>query len=111
MARMTGVIENLVVYPEKLKRNLDQTRGLPFSQGILLRLIKKGLSRQDAYARVQTVAMKAWEDDLDFTELAENAAEFREFLSSEELAESFDLDHALRRIPDIFTRVFGGDDV
>ncbi len=105
--RMNNVIENLVVYPENMKRNLDQTRGLPFSQGILLRLIRKGLSRQDAYVRVQSVAMNAWENGLDFESNAKEATEFTEYLSADELDECFDLDHALRNVPDIFDRVFG----
>src|SRR5690606_1884493 len=58
--RMTRVIDELVVYPEVMRRNAALTRGLPFSQGVLLALIVAGLSRQDAYAHVQRVAMRAW---------------------------------------------------
>lgn len=107
--RMTQVIDNLVVYPEVMARNLELTRGLPFSQGILLRLIRKGLSRQDAYARVQVVAMQAFEERGDFRELARQSAGLTEYLSPQELDEAFDLGESLGRIPTIFDRVFGED--
>lgn len=109
LVRFTGVIDNLVVYEKNMKKNLEQTRGLPFSQGILLRLVRTGLSRQDAYKLVQNVAMRAWEEELDFEELAVDDPGFNEHLSQDEIKEAFDLDHTLRRVPDIFERVFGED--
>ena len=104
--RMTNIIENLVVYPEAMMRNLEITRGLPFSQGILLRLIRGGLSRQDAYKRVQVVAMRAFEGGADFRELARTSTEITEHLTAKDLDEAFDLDAVLGRISDIFERVF-----
>lgn len=106
LVRFTGVIQNLVVYPDAMARNLEQTRGLPFSQCILLKLVRAGLSREDAYSRVQKVAMQAWEDDADFRERALQSKEFLEVLDRDAIEEAFDINHALRRIPDIFERVF-----
>ncbi len=107
MRRMTGVIDNLVVYPERMLENLEQTRGLPFSQTILLTLIRKGLSRSAAYKRVQSVAMKSWEEGLDFKAEALRADAFLEHMTQEELEACFDLEAVLGRIPTIFERVFG----
>jgi adenylosuccinate lyase len=90
-------------------RNLEQTRGLPFSQRVLLTLIRKGLSRNDAYQRVQSVAMDAWENEKDFEKLARGDEAIREHLTDEDLDECFDLERSLRHIDDIFERVFGGE--
>lgn len=106
LRRMTGVIDNLVVYPERMMENLRQTKGLPFSQTILLTLIRKGLSRSEAYKRVQSVAMRSWEEGLDFEAEAKSADVFLDKMSAEEIEECFDLDRVLGRIPDIFDRVF-----
>jgi adenylosuccinate lyase len=107
--RLRKVLDNLVVYPENMMRNLEQTRGLPFSQRVLLTLIRKGLSRNDAYQRVQSVAMDAWENEKDFEKLARGDEAIREHLTDEDLDECFDLERSLRHIDDIFERVFGGE--
>ena len=108
LVRMTNIVDNLVVYPEAMARNLELTRGLPFSQGILLRLIQTGLSRSDAYRRVQQVAMRAFEAGGDFRELAKSAPEITEHLSPADLEQAFGLDAVLGRVPDIIERVFNG---
>ncbi len=107
LVRMTRILDELVVYPENMRRNLEQTRGLPFSQTILLSLIKAGLSRQAAYKLVQSVAMRSFEEGLDFKEEALADARLSEHLSHDEIASAFDLDQALSRIDAIFARVFG----
>lgn len=104
--RMAGVVENLVVYPERLRENLDQTRGLPFSQGILLALIRTGLSRDAAYKIVQGAAMKAWENSLDFEAVARADERVTQHLNRSDLDRCFDLDRTLQQIPTIFERVF-----
>lgn len=107
LSRMTRVIDELVIYPEVMLKNLERTRGLPFSQSVLLRLVLKGLSRQNAYALVQKQAMHAWEHGLDFKLLVLADDAILEHLSVEEIEECFSLSHALRHVPDIFQRVFG----
>ena len=104
--RTTKIVRNLVVYPERLKANLDRTRGLPFSQSILLALIRAGLSRDAAYRRVQSVAMDAWENDRDFEAAARESDEIGEVLDADVLDECFDLDRTLSQVPTIFERVF-----
>lgn len=106
IARMTKVIDELVVYPERMRENLEQQNGLVFSQRLLLALIRTGLSRDDAYRRVQNVALTAWENDEDFRELVREDDAITERLSQSELERCFDLDDALRHIDDIFDRVF-----
>ena len=108
LARMTKVLDELVVYPENMLANLERTRGLPFSQRVLSTLIRKGLSRNEAYKRVQSVAMVAWEQDKNFETLARKDQGITEHLSDEDLNECFDLQHSLRHVDDIFARVFEG---
>lgn len=104
--RFTRVVRDLVIYPERMKRNLELSGGLIFSQGILLKLIQNGDSRQAAYAKVQAVAMRAFENDQRFEELALEAEEFKDGITQEELTKCFDLEHVLRRVEEIFQRVF-----
>ncbi|MDX1671385.1 MAG: adenylosuccinate lyase [Balneolaceae bacterium] len=103
--RFAGVMENLVVYGERMKENIDKTYGLPFSQRLLLKLIDKGLSREEAYDAVQPLAMKAWEEKEMFRDLVERDETITEHLSEEEIADAFDLDHHLRNVDSIFRRV------
>ena len=107
LARLTGVIEKLVVYPDRMRANLDATRGLVNSQRVLLALTQAGVSREDAYALVQRNAMKVWEQGADFrTELGADP-EVAAALPPEALDALFDLDHHLRHVDTIFARVFG----
>ncbi len=106
LVRMTKILDELVVYPENMRANLERTRGLPFSQRVLSGLIRAGLSRNEAYRRVQSVAMVAWEQHKDFEKLARQDAGITEHLSDEQLDECFDLQRALRHVDDIFERVF-----
>ena len=108
LARLTGVIETLVVYPDRMRANIDATRGLVNSQRVLLALTQAGVSREDAYALVQRNAMKVWEQGADFrTELGADP-EVAAALPPEALDALFDLDHHLRHVDTIFARVFGG---
>ena len=106
--RCTGLIENLVVYPENMMRNLNQMKGLVFSQRVLLALTGKGASRETAYALVQRNAMKVWEQGKDFQEELIADPEVRAYLSEKEIKEKFDLSYHLKHVDTIFTRVFGG---
>ncbi len=103
--RFSGLIENLVVYPENMKRNIDKTHGLVFSQQVLLLLIDKGMSREAAYDLVQPLAMRAWEQQTSFRELVEQSREISAHLTTEELEQAFDLDHHTRNVDIIFRRV------
>ena len=109
LARMTGVIEKLVVYPDRMQKNLDATHGLVHSQRVLLALTQAGVSREDAYALVQRNAMKVWEADgqLSLLDLLKADSEVSERLSASELEALFDLDYHFKHVDTIFTRVFG----
>jgi adenylosuccinate lyase len=106
--RCTGLIENLVVYPENMMRNLNLMRGLVFSQRVLLELARKGASRENAYALVQKNAMKVWEQGKDFREELLADPEVRSYLSAGEIDGAFDLSYHFKHVDTIFTRVFGG---
>jgi len=106
LRRLSGLIKNLVVYPDNMLRNLNQMKGLVFSQKILLDLTQAGVSREDAYRLVQKNAMKVWEEGKDFqTELlADN--EVVGALGEAKILESFDLSYHLKHVDTIFKRVF-----
>ena len=107
LARMAGVIDRLVVYPEMMRRNLEALGGLVFSQRVLLALTQAGMSREDAYAAVQRNAMKVWEEGADFlSELKKDPAVTKR-LPKDELAALFDLGYHTRNVGIIFERVFG----
>jgi adenylosuccinate lyase len=109
LARLTGVIDKLVVYPERMQKNLDRMGGLVHSQRVMLALTQAGLSREDAYALVQRSAMKVWESDgeLSLLDLLKRDAEVTQRLSDDELSALFDLGYHLKHVDTIFTRVFG----
>ena len=109
LARLTGVIDKLLVYPERMMKNLDRMGGLVHSQRVLLALTQAGLSREDSYALVQRNAMKVWESDgqLSLLELLKDDPEVTSRLSNEQLEELFDLDYHLKNVDRIFERVFG----
>jgi adenylosuccinate lyase len=104
--RLASVVRNMVVYEQKMLDNLNLSRGLIFSEAILIRLVDKGLSREDAYAIVQRNAMKAWEEGTQFKEVLMQDSELLKHLSSLEIESAFDLGHALRWVDAIFARVF-----
>ena len=109
LARLTSVIDKLVVYPERMQKNLDRMGGLVHSQRVLLALTQAGLSREDSYALVQRNAMKVWESDgqLSLLELLKTDADVSQRLSSEQLDALFDLDYHMKHVDTIFDRVFG----
>jgi adenylosuccinate lyase len=96
----------MVVYPERMRRNLDLTRGLVFSGQLLLDLSAAGMLRERAYQVVQAHAMRAWEEEGDFRAAIESDPEIRAVLSTEKIGASFSLDRQLRNIDKIFARVF-----
>jgi len=109
LARLTSVIDKLVVYPERMQKNLDRMGGLVHSQRVLLALTQAGLSREDSYALVQRNAMKVWESDgqLSLLDLLKADPEVSQRLSADELNALFDLGYHLKHVDSIFTRVFG----
>jgi adenylosuccinate lyase len=108
LARLTGVIDKLVVYPENMRANLDRLGGLVHSQRVLLALTQKGLSREDAYRIVQENAMKVWRGEGDFLSFLKADPQVAKVLSAAELKTQFDLDYHLKHVDTIFARVFGG---
>jgi adenylosuccinate lyase len=111
LARLTGLIDKLLVYPERMRRNLDRMGGLVHSQRVLLALTQAGLSREDSYALVQRHAMKVWESDgtLSLLELLKQDAAVTDRIPAPQLEALFDLDFHLREVDRIFARVFGPD--
>jgi adenylosuccinate lyase len=109
LARMTGVIEKLVVYPANMQKNLDRLGGLIHSQRVLLALTQKGVSREDAYALVQRNAMPVWRGEGEFLPLLLADPDVRKALSAEELEALFDLGYHLKNVDAIFARVFGDE--
>ncbi len=109
LARLTGVIDKLLVYPERMQKNLDRMGGLVHSQRVLLALTQAGLSREDAYAKVQRNAMKVWESDgrLSLLDLLTADPEVTAVLPPEKLEECFDLGYHFAQVDTIFERVFG----
>ncbi len=107
LEKTTKLVDTLVVYPERMRRNLDLTRGLVFSGQVLLDLAAAGMLREKAYKVVQTHAMQAWEEEGDFRGAIENDPEIRAILTPEKIAESFSLERQLRNVDKIFARVFG----
>ncbi len=107
LARLTGLIENLVIYPDNMLANMNKFRGLIHSQRVLLALTQAGVSREDAYRLVQRNAMKVWEQGADFkTELLADP-EVAAALSPAEIEDKFDLAYHTKHVDDIFARVFG----
>ena len=109
LARLTGVIDKLLVYPERMDRNLNQMGGIVHSQRVLLALTQAGVSREDSYRLVQRNAMKVWESDgqLSLLDLLKADPEVTAALSPAQLEEKFDLGYHLKHVDTIFARVFG----
>jgi adenylosuccinate lyase len=109
LARLTGVVDKLVVYPENMKRNLDRLGGLVHSQRVMLALTQKGVSREDAYRLVQRNAMPVWRGEGDFLSLLKADADVKRALSDAEIEACFDLGYHFKHVDTIFDRVFGAD--
>jgi len=107
LQKFTNLITNLDIYPEHIKQNLEKTKGLIFSQKIMLELTKRGLSREEAYEMVQRISMQVWQGQADFKVLLLENAEVGQYLTKSEIEECFDYQTYLRNIDIIFTRVFG----
>jgi len=107
LARLTGVIDRLVVYPETMLANMNRFRGLIHSQRVLLALTQKGVSREDSYRLVQRNAMKVWEAGADFQAELLADAEVTAALSKPEIEALFDLGYHTKHVDTIFARVFG----
>ncbi|MEO7277933.1 MAG: adenylosuccinate lyase [Sphingomicrobium sp.] len=108
LARLTGVIDKLIVYPGRMQKNLDRMGGLVHSQRVLLALTQAGLSREDSYSLVQRNAMKVWEADgeLSLLDLLKGDEKVAALLSNPQLEALFDLDYHLKHVDTIFARVF-----
>ncbi|MCX5820878.1 MAG: adenylosuccinate lyase [Deltaproteobacteria bacterium] len=107
LGRFTGLIDQLVVYPERMLANLRMTKGVIFSQMVLLKLIEKGISREGAYAIVQRNAMRSWQEGLEFRDLLLQDGEVMSRLNADDLEGVFQVGNFLKQVDFIFNRVFG----
>ena len=107
LARMTGVIEKLVVYPERMQKNLDATHGLVNSQRVMLALTQAGQSREDSYRLVQKNAMRSWNGEGNLLDLLKADLDVSKALGTAKLEAMFDLGYHLKQVDTIFARVFG----
>ena len=105
LSLLTGVVRDLRVYPDRMKRNMELTRGLLFSQRVLLALVEKGLDRDTAYGIVQRISHRTWEEDLDFRELIASDPDVAPHLSAEELRGLFEYGYYVRYVDDVYERV------
>lgn len=107
LARMTNVIDKLIVYPENMQSNLDKLGGLIHSQRVLLELTQKGMTREESYAAVQRNAMPVWLEGKDFRNLLKADSAIEKYLNNNEIDELFDMSFHMKHIDTIFSRVFG----
>jgi adenylosuccinate lyase len=109
LARLTGVVDKLLIYPERMQKNLDRMGGLVHSQRVMLALTQAGMNRDNAYRLVQRNAMKVWESDgqLSLLELLKADEEVADALTAQELEDKFNLDYHFKHVDTVFTRVFG----
>lgn len=104
--KFISLVDNITVYPQNIKKNLELTKGLIFSQTLLLKLIEKKMKREDAYKIVQSIAMKCWETKVEFRKLVEESKEAMKYLNNKDLQEVFDYKKSQKSIDFIFKRVF-----
>jgi len=104
--RAINLIDNLLVYPDNMMKNVEKTKGLIFSEGLMLELAKRKISREEAYAMIQRNAMRVWEEETDFKEEVLKDPDITKVLSRKEIEECFDLKSHLRHVDEIFKRVF-----
>ena len=109
LGRLTNLIKNLFVYPERMKQNLGMTQGLYHSEGIMLSLVRKGLTRQEAYKITQRIAMGCYEGKLDFVTELKRDTELAKYFSHDEIAKLTSNDHYFAHVDTIFARVFPGE--
>ncbi|MDC7682197.1 adenylosuccinate lyase [Asticcacaulis sp. BYS171W] len=107
LRRLAGVVENLLVYPENMQKNLDRLGGLVHSQRVLLALTQKGMSREDSYSAVQRNAMRVWRGEGNFLDFLSADEDVSKFFTREELEPFFDLGYHTKHVDTIFARVFG----
>jgi len=107
LQRLTSLVNNLLIYPDRMEQNIQRLRGLIYSQRVLLELTQRGLSREEAYSVVQRNAMPAWRGEADFLDLLRQDPVVSRVLDGEVLASLFSLDHHLTHVDTIFERVFG----
>ncbi|MGH6959982.1 MAG: lyase family protein, partial [Dongiaceae bacterium] len=107
LARLTGIVDRLVVYPEAMRANLDRLGGLVHSQRVMLALTQAGMAREDAYRTVQRSAMRVWEKGGDFQALLAAGPAVAKHLQARKLAALFDLGYHTKQVDRIFRRVFG----
>jgi adenylosuccinate lyase len=107
LARLTGLIDKLLVYPQNMQKNLDRLGGLIHSQRVLIALTQKGMPREDAYRAVQRNAMKVWAGEKDFMALLKADPDVRAKLTEAEIESNFDLGYHLKHVDTVFKRVFG----
>jgi adenylosuccinate lyase len=107
LARLTNVVDKLLIYPANMQKNLDRLGGLVHSQRVLLALTQKGVSREDAYRLVQRNAMPVWRGEGDFLTLLKNDPDVKKALTDAEIEEKFDLGYHFKHVDTIFDRVFG----
>jgi adenylosuccinate lyase len=102
---MTDLMNNLLIYPDNMKKNLDLTNGLIFSQEVLLLLIKKGITREEAYELVQKNAMKVWREKIDFNDLLKTDKDIMKYLSEVEIDSLFDISKIMKNINKVYERL------
>lgn len=106
LRRMTGLVKKILVYPKNMKKNMELTGGLYYSQSVLLALVRKGVTREDAYRLVQRNAMKTWEGKGGFVKLLKKDVEIKKYLSAKEVEKVCSMKDQLKNVDKIFNRVF-----
>jgi len=109
LSRLTGILDNLIVYPDRMEHNLNMLKGLIFSQQVLLTLTQKGVSREESYGIVQKQAMEVWKGNGTFKERLLADQDLAKYLAPEEIEAIFDINYHLKHVKTIFERVFGAD--
>ncbi|MDL1960821.1 MAG: adenylosuccinate lyase [Deltaproteobacteria bacterium] len=107
LGRLTGILDHLIVYPDRMEHNLNLLKGLIFSQQVLLTLTQKGVSREESYRIVQKQAMEVWEGNGTFKERLLADQDLAKYLASEEIEAIFNINYHLKHVKTIFERVFG----
>jgi len=105
LTKAVNLVKNLIVYPENMKKNMEKTNGLIFSQTLLLALIGKGVTREESYSMVQDSAMKCWEKGSDFIDEVFDNKKILKYMDADEIKKLFNLDHHLRNVDNIFKRL------